>query len=958
MLGIPLNGSTFKKSFLDGDGSFEISSDKDLWKSLYENGKPFSRDVQDLVDLKFGAGTTKPLRFGKKDALTLNVSIGGEVQGRIDLIWPDEDSELVRRYNLQPFLDAEHLYMAVQFNAKADVGAKGTLPTGPLSATFGIGAGGHVTYERLVRYRSSTPVKEILGDLFSGVRLPQQADAIAEIPAEGEVLATSHGGYLSLTSAVNWGYTLTGSRSFEVRELKLDLDYAMRVAAAATFAYRLAGDFTIETRRGHAADWLRVAVRKSRQSELNFAADFGFTATADLNGLPRSADDFLVALFGADARTALTYFAKAEQFSSLDALEKALGKMAHGYLQPLSQKIIGKALGNDTLQEFVGAMDRVIETYKAVDQRIVDLFAENLEKVPQLNAALDRILGMDSAEKLKDLADNAVWDLIRRLAGDRFHDMLVDNDEFQKLRAFARRVKHFLNDESTAGVRAVVGEVTASLRLDDLFKQLEKINTPEKLKKLTDVKLQGLVEKLLGKTFDKLDNFKEASKQVNQALKNVTAFKEKWYENVTQAVHQSFEFSIHYAFTRATTDEALLDVEVNLRHPEGPALAAAAASGHFADVLDRLDPSAVRINPGAVFTRELRKAAQLQINVFGWGYERLVELLQNVEHAIVAEQAGLIHVFTLETQIKRLVKATDRKKLIESIQSSFLLRAVGETLQPAGAPARDPATRRYVINTLTHMAVQYDMLYRDDRTTAAELAEYLDLAVFLGVLPDRAAFVDELNRQFPHGLGKVTVTYVVRYDDQAVGNAFTLSGDSLADWARRTARAVLGAKYTGMRSRDWLARIGFAYQSPAFAKLYYEGGFTAVLQNGKAVTLPRWFTGGAPQVVALDPTRRQEIVTLFATEAEFVKRLVALDALVDRSIQQREPIELDALQKASADFVGYADKLDDLGRENSFFAIFDKLVHEGSSGKWRRESAVVLEIEPPAGERVIKYLMA
>jgi hypothetical protein len=256
------------------------------------------------------------------------------------------------------------------------------------------------------------------------------------------------------------------------------------------------------------------------------------------------------------------------------------------------------------------------------------------------------------------------------------------------------------------------------------------------------------------------------------------------------------------------------------------------------------------------------------------------------------------------------------------------------------------------------MAVQYDMLYRDDRTTAAELAEYLDLAAFLGLLPDRNAFIDDLNRQFPDGFGKVTVTYVVRYHEQAVRNAFTLSGDRLADWARRTARAVIGAKYTGMKTTHWLARVGFAYQSPRFHKLYYEKGYPGILQEGRSVTLPRWFTRGAPQQVALAPELRQAIATLFATEASYVRRLLALDAIVDKSIQKKEAIQLDALQRAAADFVGLADELDTLGRENAFFAMFDKLVHEGSSRKWKRDSAVILEIEPPAGERVTKYLMA
>jgi len=100
------------------------------------------------------------------------------------------------------------------------------------------------------------------------------------------------------------------------------------------------------------------------------------------------------------------------------------------------------------------------------------------------------------------------------------------------------------------------------------------------------------------------------------------------------------------------------------------------------------------------------KSTHLQINVLGWRYERLSEFLQNVEHAIETEPGGLLHVFTIESQIKQLTSKKDRKKLIESIQSTFLLRAVGETLQPTGTSATDPATGQYVLKTLSKMSVQ------------------------------------------------------------------------------------------------------------------------------------------------------------------------------------------------------------------------------------------------------------
>src|SRR5438445_7050470 len=144
MLTFPINVNTFKKSFLDGDGSLEIATDHDAWKTLYDLGKPFSKDVQDLVKLNLSVGTSKDFQFGQKDGLKLGVSLKSQVIGHVGLVWPDEESDLIKTYGLKDFLTANKLYAVINFNAKGDASAKGSFPIGPLSATFGIGAGGNV----------------------------------------------------------------------------------------------------------------------------------------------------------------------------------------------------------------------------------------------------------------------------------------------------------------------------------------------------------------------------------------------------------------------------------------------------------------------------------------------------------------------------------------------------------------------------------------------------------------------------------------------------------------------------------------------------------------------------------------------------------------------------------------------------------------------------------------------
>ena len=66
---------------------------------------------------------------------------------------------------------------------------------------------------------------------------------------------------------------------------------------------------------------------------------------------------------------------------------------------------------------------------------------------------LDTITGLSSFEGLKNITDDKTWNLIRRLWGERFYDLLLSNDEFQELLGFVASIKKFLNDDVTAEIR-------------------------------------------------------------------------------------------------------------------------------------------------------------------------------------------------------------------------------------------------------------------------------------------------------------------------------------------------------------------------------------------------------------------------------------------------------------------------------------------------------------------------
>jgi hypothetical protein len=93
-------------------------------------------------------------------------------------------------------------------------------------------------------------------------------------------------------------------------------------------------------------------------------------------------------------------------------------------------------------------------------------------------------------------------------------------------------------------------------------------------------------------------------------------------------------------------------------------------------------------------------------------------------------------------------------------------------------------------------------------------------------------------------------------------------------------------------------------------------------------------------------------------EKRFLDRLVRLDATIDALRDGLGGVSADDLNNQVKDLVEMADDLSRFGRENAFFAVFDRLVMEGSGGKALRNSALVLEITPARGKTVNKVLTA
>ncbi|MEO8592664.1 MAG: hypothetical protein ABI759_05045 [Candidatus Solibacter sp.] len=971
-LPIPQKGDA---DFLRGNGHLHFETANDAWNTLVVSNTPFPKDTVVVADVGLSLDEqSKAFEFGRQGSLKLAVSGSASFSHQVHLLWPHKDSDVAVAQQRGLTIPSDHIYARIVLGGKADGAAGAGFPVGPVSATIGIGAGGHASYERWFLTPDTTGARDLLTGLYAGLRLPQSIDHANELPAEGELLMLGYGGYLKLNAGVTWGYEIKGSKTLDVPKMPLDLDYQFRAMAAVNFGYRLAGEYQIEARRAR-ADWVRFTVRKSRDSQTTLAADFGVTAQYEMKGLPDSADEFLSKVFGAHADRILELFHQGQKYSDLTELENTAGKLLKQTIHAYSDQVLGIVLSDDTVQAAIQKMQQVAGAYAHLDKRIIDLYHDVLkEGLPEgvkssVEKAIDTVLGKATREDFAGMSGSpefaAAIDLLRKLYNERLFDVLQKNDTFAEAVGILKQAKSLINgtSEADAQIKKWIDMLESQVPFDSLLKRLDGLDAAG-LKALADERLQGIVEKLLGKAWSALNasDFKKAADLVHQNFNKIDQFKNEAYKKaVDKVTRQSFEMDLHLAYSRARKNEKLLEVEVNLAQPDGPALARSAAAGDYEHLLKIYNTAVVKVIKGA-FSTELRNSMNVKFNVLGFGSEGLVTLFQRSEEALEPRDGGLLHVYTSETYVERKRKSGGKFK--EEVDAKFLVQAVGESFQKEGA-----SVKPYAIEVLRSMTSSYSLFQSDEKTRSAELIEYLRLANEVGLLDQEPRqYVEELVTACGGDLGKVQLTYRVGFDAATLHSAFKFVGDAgdpdggeLGVNARQAMRGFIWRKFGASgKATSWFPRVAFAYASDVFYRLYRQHTLTS---EPRGVTVPSWFSGWpTPTQVNLRPSPDLDLLDrLYRFEDRMVAGLLAVDAQVE-ALDQLPPggtvdwKKLDSAIRKLVDAAGKVAEYDD----SIFPVILDRLIQLSTKGTAKRDSTLLLEVTPTtgplAGQKITRIL--
>lgn len=906
------------------------------WAQDFVEGKPFRQKAGKTVGIQLKSSSGAPVAFDGPNAWKINVANGVGVGHQLQIFWPGEYTDQQTNRGLAP--DASEFLVRLQLHGHAQGKLFTGLPVGPLSATFGIAAGGMVAIERLKLFSRETSAPQVIQETLSGIRFPQQIETVKDIPEADEILVARFGGYLKLSSQLSYGYSMTQSQGGGITDLQPELEYKLKLAAGLSVGYQLAGEFEIEAHRGTLPNFIRLVVRKSRSSSTGVIADFGLTTNFGVK-LPDSSEEFLAKIFGVHAESALALFGQAKEYASLDRFEKASGKILKNVFHSLSTELFGEPLSDGSFRNFLKRMKDVAKQYNDIDPRIIHLYEDHLSDLPALLSAIEKLAGVKTIDDLRAITDSFSLDILKRMMGGQIHEVFWEEVSIQDFIELMKQTKRFLVNEEMDTLRNVARFFPESIPVQSLLFRLSAVTDPQKIR---DGKLLGLAEKILGRPLDDIPA-KKIADRLRTAVNDIASFQEKYYSKLKEVANRSFQAHLQLAYSRSDEKTALLDVEIDLSTQEGIKLTQLATSGDFSSLLDQYNSRIVRIHQG-MFTHSVAKSTQIQINLFGYQCEDFTQLLQNTEEAIEAHDGGLLHIYTTKTSIEER-----KKRGGELTASTFLIAATAKALQPEGV-------REYLIRTLPKMSIQYDLFHQDDDTQPDEMRQMLEFAEVAGIVHSPDGLLKQLMEEFPQGLGKVNAKYVIRYDSDAVLAAFCLPDHAeLSVIIRRMMRSFIATRYVGMPVTNWSARLGFAYSSASLFDQYEKLGFAAFAKSPVTVNLPASHSKGTSQAVALLPEQKHTLASLYSIEDKFIHHYLKLCRSIRGLKDQQTGITVQKLNQQILNLVGLSDDLNEY-RQNAFFAVLDHLIQTGNKGTIRN-SSLVLEITPPQSTQTVTKII-
>jgi hypothetical protein len=948
-----------------GDGTLKVNV------NVIDPTKPIPPTDNDILSVDFSIGGSQPFSIGANDSFKFAVGASGGA--RFVPLWASSSAErlkLLDDYGLHGYFDnglhSGLVLLLLKIGAKAEASLSAKFKYLNLTADALLSAGADGNYTLIRSFPTNTTAEDLVKKFLKSLRLPANVHGPLD---PDEVIAFDYGGYVQFKGSLGFGYEMSGSSSFEINQLQFAEKYAFSVMAKLGIEGRVAGDFRIEVRNGSEAGWAHVVLRKQRSKSFGIAADVTAGATFEQEGLPESADDFLSAAIGLKAKNWLNMFKQVRELSDFNKLQVYLDNLAKAFIEKYTGKAFEELADHTVLDEVINKIGKVIDQYNNVGDNAVTLFDKYFDAVTgildqKLSQALKSIKAATSWDQLKGQIDPVLWNVVQQLTdGDPFSWFLgkieingQSVNSLDEIKARADKVLDLIQNDAHEEIRKLIALAKSKFPLDAFIKELGHIDWMT-LQALTDKRLKGFVERLIGQSIAGLGNTQlgKVVTKFHNILNAVDNFKNTLFKKIKETLDQSFSVQLHTEYSRASENDALLDFELNLNTPNGQGLMKKAGHGDFGDVLAAFSSGDVKLNSG-VLSHKVTRQSKFSVNItgwhLGWNYQGLDRLITEAEQRIIPEANGQLSIITTFD----MQKEKERKRNGERVYTNLLLRFIGES---HGVVDFDKANEVFLVDAITRMSAKYTLVFQDPNTTEQELAQYLSFADDFGLaVSDEAALqtlepllLTDANGNF----GDTSITYNVRFTEEGLRSLFNQPfGPTEEMFLRRTMRLIVLANY--LNQGPTLTTRGWCYWTPGIQQIWAQGQaqFTNHSSQTFSPIAPSPLKNlAAPAKATLDHTELVQLSTLYFIEDHMVKGMRSLANLV-QSHQKLSPRDF---EKAMGEFGSALKLYDDFDEgDNTVFAILDKLIDRYAGGQHRNSS---LELKSTvAGQTVTQMLVA
>lgn len=614
--------------------------------------QPVSAGAYDVKSLSLDAGTPTLNVFDAPVQLGATLKLAARIAGKDETFNP---------FGEAPFKAADGTsYASLQLDAQLTAGTKGGGKSGVLTISGEASASAKMSYLHLLPVAGTTSRLDALVALARTTELPQLATF--DKLENGEVLQFDAMLSVDLGIQAQYGADLTINETLAIAgDLALPVQAHVGFTAQASLGFSLYEEVSVTVAKaGQRQDgWVRIRFTRKHSNSITFGAALALAVQYDAETganmlLDKTFANLQMPKLVADIKEVADFATQ-----PWDTIKTQLSaKAADAVVALVGDTGWKQWLDNDPrVKQLLDATNWIVNTYDKLDAKVKSIWDELLARISKsgFGVALQRIhqlatLDVNSID-LKALADGKLDDiieLVELLSGKDIEELVVSGkikEGLEQAVALAKKIDDAISSAPDKAVEFVRGyaQRTGIKAAVDWLRQNG--TTTEGLKSAGDTWIRNVVERLTGKTLDRIDAGDVARLQAFAAkVDNLIATPEKLkakLQNAFKKLKGDFTVSLSIEISRVSEWAAVVDLEID---PTNKEVATAAnrflPSGNVQDLLKALDNapnSAFDIREMILTSRRLRTSTGILVFPF---LGKITEQQKRIEEETLTYKAG------------------------------------------------------------------------------------------------------------------------------------------------------------------------------------------------------------------------------------------------------------------------------------------------------------------------------